>query len=355
MAQGQIEPLTDDELQAIAHDPQLITRLTSEERRRLASLAPTRMGPNPPGGRLRDLVAGVGGQMRAAGADPSASMGSGGMVPMGEPSGMEQFLQTPLGRPTGIGLIDDLTSPANLALGGMGLTSAALRARNSLGGIFDLLRRGAAKADPADLAGVVSPRAGHAVKIGRAIRDAAREAPAEAPATPARPPVAAGKSEKFAETTQGADQLDELLRGMHGEDYPSQPNGGTPTAPPSRQSARSTRGGDASPAPPQSPAAASASRRSRVASPSGTIILSPEEEVQAAKWLDAKVPPDVVAQRIVSSRAFQKVKNTISPDEAKREIERMVRESAQEAAAKKAKRASGSERRRRDVEPDDEE
>jgi hypothetical protein len=345
MAQGQIEPLTDDELQAIAHDPQLITRLTSEERRRLASLAPTRMGPNPPGGRLRDLVAGVGGQMRAAGADPSASMGSGGMVPMGEPSGIEQFLQTPLGRPTGIGLIDDLTSPANLALGGMGLTSAALRARNSLGGIFDLLRRGAAKADPADLAGVVSPRAGHAVKIGRAIRDAAREAPAEAPATPARPPVAAGKSEKFAETTQGADQLDELLQKIHGEDYPSQPNGGpgTPrTTPPTPSTEAPTRA--AARARPSSPATP-ASRRSRAASPTTPITsfedLTDLEKIQGEQLLrQGKTPPEIL-DHLNAMREFRAKFNTMSPEEGERAAARNRTQSKKEHAKKRAERDAG--------------
>jgi len=56
--------------------------------------------------------------------------------------------------------------------------------------------------------------------------------------------------------------------------------------------------------------------------------MSPQEKIQALKWYEAGVKPEVIVQRIEGSRQFSGTLNTATPDEAANEAARMAREAA---------------------------
>ena len=89
--------------------------------------------------------------------------------------------------------------------------------------------------------------------------------------------------------------------------------------------------GAPSPSSPPNPVAANRGTRRAAAASSPAFdlnSLTPEERIQGETWLRQGIPADVILQRIKLSRQFTGTLNTATPEEAAREVERMVRKAA---------------------------
>ena len=172
--------------------------------------------------------------------------------------------------------------------------------------------------------------------------------PVEQPPAPAPAPAAetAGKAGKFAEGKEGADQLDELLTAIHGEDYRGVPNGGTPaTTPPAPSTEVPTPA--AARARRQSPGRSSSARRSRAASPTTPITsfedLTDLEKVQAGELMAQGKSAEEAVAHLNAMREFRAKFNTMSPEEGERAAERNRAQWRRKQEAKKAERGAGGE------------
>ncbi len=124
------------------------------------------------------------------------------------PSALETTLRTPLGHPTGVDAIDDLTSPVNLAaVAFAGAKPAAQLAFKAVSGLLGSVAPEVAT----ELVGLLSPRAAHALKLAQKVTAAVEKGSAAAAAA-AGPRVqgvsvaelrAAGVGEKAIQATLG--------------------------------------------------------------------------------------------------------------------------------------------------------
>lgn len=93
-----------------------------------------------------------------------------GTALQGGPQGtLETALHTPLGHPTGVEAIDDLTTPANLILLGTQIVPRA--GRYALTKLHKLLQSTPEIAS--DVLGLISPRSAHALRVAQRVSDAA--------------------------------------------------------------------------------------------------------------------------------------------------------------------------------------
>lgn len=102
---------------------------------------------------------------------------------------VDTFMNTPLGHPTGVDAVDEMTSPSNLAqLAILGVKPATQLALKAVSGLLGSVGPEVA----ADVVGLLSPRAAHALRIvGRVAGKAAAVEPTAAPAPtpPEAPPT----------------------------------------------------------------------------------------------------------------------------------------------------------------------
>lgn len=204
---------------------------------------------------------------------------------------------TPLARPTGIDLVDSLTSPLSLGLSAVGMAGKAVGAlKPAAAATVETVR--AAGIGPEIKSLLLGHRGEKVAKIAEKLRDALAEAPsaaepvASAPATPAPSAPTPGTSARPASTRPPARATPPAARMS------------TPVDPAMEEIGDRMAGGPDRPSPGNGTPAFDLNS------------LTPQEKIQALKWYEAGMKPEKILENIGISRKLTGSFKTPTPDEA---------------------------------------